>query len=83
MEDRMLLTCQERYSVLTTPARPHLLDCGLKTKLHSEIYMLGNSRDNSTHIEMQKCLASLFTHVFLTRVVPAWHKAVENFHQSS
>ena len=63
MEDRMVLTYQERYSVLTTTARPHLLGCGLKTKLHSEIYLLGNSRTTSTHLEMQKYLESLCSHM--------------------
>ena len=74
----MVLTCQERYAMLTTLARPHLLGYGLITKLHSEIYMLGNSRATSSHLEIQKCLATLFTHVFflLTILVPVWPKAL-------
>ena len=53
-EVRMVLICQERYSVLTVPAKPQLLGCGLTTKVNLEIYLLRNFRDSSTHLDMQK-----------------------------
>lgn len=77
-DDRMVLTCQERYSVFTKPARPHLLVCGITTQMHSEIYLLTTSMATSTHSRCRLTALSAFTHVFflLTRVVPAGHKVL-------